>query len=124
MDEKTRAALEASIQHWRENVNAASPDGVSVHGKDCALCRVFLDSGNCAGCPVRRASGKKLCRGTPYVAAVSARAKWAAAFWRGDHAASLDARRKQWRAAAQAELDFLISLLPENAGKQIPEEQS
>jgi hypothetical protein len=104
MDERTAAALEASIKHWQENVAAETPLSTSTDGDDCALCaefnrEIFVD---CNGCPVRGKTGYRFCVGTPYHKANSARDEW------------LDADNKSalsvWRAAAQAELDFLISL--------------
>lgn len=105
MSAKTLAALKASIRHWEENVAAETPDDVSVSASDCALCVLFFDFYNCAGCPVSAATGKHGCRDSPYETRVSeAFANWNYGM----------TPRDEWRAAAQAELDFLRSLLPED----------
>jgi len=100
MDARTREALEASIRHWEANLRASEPYLAVTNGSACALCIRFVPCG-CSGCPVREATGAVACRNTPYYDAVEARQAW---------------RRSGndigWREAAQAELDFLRSLLP------------
>lgn len=103
----TLTALKASIRHWEENVAAETPGKVKLGSRDCALCRAFQtwsrgQTSNCAGCPVAAKTGQHGCEGTPYRDAVFAHDKWDDA---GD--------KNAWRTAAQAELDFLRSLLPE-----------
>lgn len=105
MDAETLTALKKSIQHWRENVEAEDWQEASVDSFDCALCLLFaypMDS-KCAGCPVSDRTGTYGCSETPYYAARKAQDLWA--FGTGS--------REAFREAAQAELDFLISLLPE-----------
>ena len=106
MDARTRTALEASIQHWADNVNAEWPDRASTDGDDCALCDAFYDD-NCEGCPVSAATGEANCRDTPYGDALVS-LNW----WRSHP--SRDEATAEWRKAARAELDFLKSLLPED----------
>jgi hypothetical protein len=101
MDARTREALEASIKHWQDNLAADSPADVSVQEGDCALCRAFIDLG-CRGCPVFRKTERKFCKGSPYVDACKALKEWK----------SGDFGRRVFTIAAQAELDFLRSLLP------------
>ena len=66
MEERTRIALEASIQHWETNVERArkgqEPD-VSVGA--CALCNLHYRL-SCRGCPVYEDTGRPLCEDTPY----------------------------------------------------------
>lgn len=113
MDAETLAALKASIQHWRENVEAETPKYAAVGSIHCALCRKFNrptdSSGNgegacfCRGCPVFDKTGYESCAYTPFDEAAEKLLQWRYG----------NADRGDWRAAAQAELDFLISLLPE-----------
>jgi hypothetical protein len=109
MDAETRAALEASIKHWEENVSAEQAWETSVGPSKCALCALFsaqltTTENHCGGCPVAEAVGEISCEGTPYLKAVSARIDWLMSPSGGT--------KRQWREAAQAELDFLISLRP------------
>jgi hypothetical protein len=101
MDARTRKALEASIKHWEMNVAAGSTADVSVQESSCALCSEFIDSG-CSDCPVFERSGRAFCRDTPYIQACRALARWK----------SYPYERREFSLAAQAELDFLRSLLP------------
>ena len=106
MDAQTLEALKASIRHWRDNVAAEKSDNVRIEAEACALCDRFFRWDSCTGCPVSRKTGISRCRQTPYGAASNALEFW------DDHPDDT-AARNAWRAAAQAELDFLISLLPE-----------
>ena len=92
-------ALEASILHWQENVAAETPFDVKLGLKNCQLCREFPDD-SCTGCPVAKFTGESNCDDTPYG---NAAYKWIE--WK-HHAEA----KAAWRKAAQAELDFLISL--------------
>lgn len=103
MDRRTLTALKASIKHWEENVAATSPEDASVRASDCALCMRFYEQhGVCDGCPVMEKTGKELCKKTPFTRTINALDAWR---W--------GATGAKFRAAAQAELDFLRSLLPE-----------
>ncbi len=99
MDEKTLTALKGSIAKW-EGIVAGT---VKDEGPDnCPLCKEFWHEG-CNGCPVMEATGNPSCDGTPY-----------------DDYASLDdgegsENYDSLESAAQAELDFLRSLLPGDA---------
>jgi hypothetical protein len=113
MNPKALKALKASIHHWRENVAAERPEGVALGPDYCALCRAFqlpfsADSDRvfpCNGCPVKMRTGRERCNGTPYEAAEDAHTAW--------YVTEGHYERDGWREVAQAELDFLISLLPE-----------
>ena len=113
MDEQTLTALEASIKHWEENINKRSPIDCNFGIDSCALCRMFwrIEHDSCHSCPVFQKTGLRACRGTPYSAAYQAREKWYTA-----RCARKPSRayRDEWRRAAQAEVDFLRSLLPES----------
>lgn len=112
MDERTLKALKKSIAHWEENVAAETPDDASTAADDCALCAEF-NSGHtdqCNGCPVRNATGYRCCVGTPYMAAHTALSAWR----QEPQNAELQA---EWRTAAQAQFDFLKSLLPKEDGQ-------
>lgn len=96
MKPETLTALHGSIAKWQAIVDGTG-DGVA----DCPLCERFFWIG-CGGCPVFAATGKALCRGTPY-------AKWVILT---DDMGQCRADTPERKAAAQAELAFLQSLLP------------
>lgn len=111
MTPETLNALRGSIQKWREIVAGTRPD---LGAKDCPLCHLFNNDDTeymCKGCPDMDRVSVGACLDTPY-------AQWSELKDReikdkqrrlNDHTASTPASK----AAAQAELDFLISLLPE-----------
>lgn len=104
MDDKTRTALEGSIEKWR---NIAEGTGYD-HGPDnCPLCQAFQGKPDvgCKGCPVRDKTGQNYCRDTPYDA------------WFALHktVGSCWAVTPEQIDAAKAELVFLKSLLPAQA---------
>ncbi len=101
MNAETLAALRGSIAKWRAIVAGTGVD----HGVDnCPLCNIFCHGiNNCGGCPVALAALDDGCRKTPYV-------PWAALF--GGEEFPHRATTERQKAAAQAELDFLISLMP------------
>lgn len=106
MDEQTLTALQGSIKKWERVVN-----GGGDHGwQDCPLCDLFYFQNRedeCDGCPVAARAGKPACSGTPYTA-------WVKYAWKPDRGDGMvfDEKSKQ---LAQAELDFLKSLLPSDA---------
>ena len=71
-----------------------------IKSDSCPLCRVYLDGvehgSTCKGCPIMKSTGKQFCRGTPYHEA---------------SAAFHDKVYFDWPKAAQAEIDFLESLI-------------
>lgn len=99
MSSDTLAALKGSITKWRAIVAGA---GVDRGPDNCPLCQRFRDVTNgkvtCDGCPVAERAGEPGCQGTPYDAYESARL-------------SGDLSDEEMKPLAQAELDFLISLL-------------
>ena len=101
MDKRALTALQGSIAKWGAIVNDG---GIDMMASNCPLCTEFL-SGNCVQCPVYWASSQPGCSGTPYM-------DWARYFMD-----VLDRRPRkvvdeESKRLAQAELDFLKSLLP------------
>ena len=94
MDAATLAALRGSIAKWRA---IADGTGTDQGPKNCPLCQVFLKN-DCEGCPVSARTGATGCSDTPYDYYTQAA---------DDHDDPLMAD------AAEAELAFLVSLLPE-----------
>lgn len=104
MDKRAAKALEGSIYHWEENVAAVNAVDAFTNAEHCALCAKFQDWNlDCKGCPVSTMTRNGMCIGTPYVDADAALKRWL----RNPNDESCKAA---WRVAAQAELDFLISL--------------
>lgn len=99
MPPETLAALKKSIEHWERLATSTAEDGEGVMSSSCPLCRLFLDKA-CGGCPVPKKTGRALCSRTP---------------WAYAHAAYMEDGKNspQFRAAAQKELEFLRSLLPQ-----------
>lgn len=104
MAPETLEALKGSIAKWEGIVAGTEKD---LGPDNCALCQIFLMAhpDSCDACPVGMASGSTGCSRTPY------EDQWTPLFpdrqsYGGKANTPL---RKQ---AAQAELDFLKSLLP------------
>ena len=55
--------MEASIKKWDRIIAGKRSDSGVV---DCPPCRIYYMMA-CIGCPIARYTGKKFCRGTPYV---------------------------------------------------------
>jgi hypothetical protein len=109
MDDRTLAALDASILHWEQNAAAKKPGDASCGPDDCALCDVFNDGSfeTCRGCPVFERTGEALCADTPYVKAHNAYKNWV---WASRDEESQ--RGDEFRVAAREEAEFLRSLRP------------
>jgi hypothetical protein len=110
MDAQTLEALRGSIAKW-ERVVAEGTDG--TQWKDCPLCLLFWDD-YCRGCPVMNATGWSVCRGSPFSAYDRAREEY---FETVDGPSV--GRYPPVVAAAQAELDFLKSLLPPQTDEDV-----
>lgn len=105
MDETTLKALNGSIKKWTGIVENL---GVDCGSYNCSLCQLF-SAPPCVGCPVRSATQRSGCNGTPYI-------DWI------DHqhivhhnissVSQLHEGCNRCTQLAQNELDFLISLLP------------
>jgi len=105
----TQTPLEASIEHWIHNRD--NPETATLGPRSCDLChqhRTIINDpyGNqilsCGQCPVYQKTQMVACVGSPYIAAVEAHDNWATT----PNPDTLPA----WTSAAQAEIDFLISL--------------
>lgn len=107
MNPTTLKALRASIRHWERLATGKQKGGEDIYAKSCALCHLFLDDSldaddpeNCHGCPVRAETGHSGCQFSPWDNAFQARN------------AGLGSPR--FIAAAQVQLAFLRSLLPQD----------
>lgn len=102
MDKKTIRALRASIRKWERNAKVKHPDKYLLDSDDCPLCGLFFHH-DCEGCPVMQKTGRPNCGGTPYIKANIACSNWE---WQAGP-------MEEAHAAAQEEVAFLKSLLPE-----------
>ncbi len=101
MDERTRTALEGSIEKWELIVSGEGTDQGTLN---CPLCELFWQWSQqsdkpCDGCPVSAKTQQTCCRGTPYMLyreALSAHGE----------------RSLQAVGLAKAEVKFLQSLRP------------
>lgn len=96
MDTRTLKALKGSIRKWEQIRDGLIQDeGV----RNCPLCKLFHHI-DCLGCPVQQRTGHMRCAGSPYE----------------DFSYDIDDNGfgdpDIIKTLAQAELDFLISLLP------------
>jgi hypothetical protein len=108
MDAETLEALRGSIAKWEGIVAGTLPDmGI----ENCSLCQRFAHE-NCHGCPVMLRTGKSDCVSTPYMQWHTV-CPWSEAdIGDGEPVNERWAKTDAHRRAAQAELDFLKSLLP------------
>ncbi len=107
MDERTREALEGSIEKWKAIERG---DGMDLGITNCPLCALFIND-CCSGCPVWAATGHTHCAWSPYGyfrAALNAAAGSGAVCI--DEAPLDEARRL--KRLARDEREFLESLLP------------
>lgn len=101
MDKETLAALDASIEHWKENLRAETPHDVKLGAHHCPLCQLFIvKNEKCDGCPIFETTGYYNCARTPYSKASNTRGWWAFG----------SSTKAEWEAAAQAEIDFLLEI--------------
>ena len=102
MTPEMHEALLASIEHWKENLALGVVDAKIV-GRDCPLCNLTRSNPeagvDCRQCPVMRKTGEWDCEGSPW--GDVAEARWAA-------------DKDAFNYAAQREIAFLESLLPES----------
>lgn len=114
MHPATLKALRGSIEKW-EGIVAGTAKNDGYH--NCPLCHLFhpkYEGGfNCGPCPVAQKAGADFCERTPY-----ARYEKIESDLRGlspedeEHALEIEHLTTALKAVAQAELDFLKSLLP------------
>lgn len=112
MDQKTLGALRASIAKWEQNVKAESPEQIELGPFNCPLCLLFWGE-DCNGCPAKEKTSKCGCDRTPYNKAHNTYDDWISSYGLGASSESVATNKAKWRKAAQAEVDFLKSLLPE-----------
>lgn len=111
MDAATRQALEESIAHWIENIEARTFSEAKIFADHCALCKMFTrereEDGEtvCDGCPVYEATETHNCNHRRWHACWETYKQWSA------NETSIEARNN-FRTAAQAMHDFLVSLRP------------
>jgi Pyruvate/2-oxoacid:ferredoxin oxidoreductase delta subunit len=111
MAKPTLRALLESIDHWKQM--KAQPELDVPSTSQCNLCRLFFpdrempEADACNGCPVYVSTGQKFCNGSPYRNAYRAWRKLTLCF-----ADEIEQAKIEWTVAAQAEIDFLESLLP------------
>jgi hypothetical protein len=55
--------MQASVRKWQRIIDGKGSDGGVL---DCPPCRLFYML-VCVGCPIAAYSGKKFCKGTPYI---------------------------------------------------------
>lgn len=94
MNPRTHRLLKLSIAHWermRKDKTKDSPGAIY-----CPLCKEFYRN-ECEDCPICQETGMRYCKGTPYDIARES-------YFFGD--------KESWEHDAQAEIDFLKSLLP------------
>lgn len=101
MNAETKKALEESIAHW-ERMRDDPNRGEQPIAEECPLCELYIPW-DCHDCPVAEATGLAYCSYTPYYEA-------AALFYKLKKS---EIQIEQWHQAAQAEIDFLKSLLPQ-----------
>jgi len=103
MPPATLAALKASIAKWQEHAKAKFAPRLGRYV--CPLCQIYWNRETCDRCPVAERTGKKHCIDTPYQEAFLLANEW-----------RLDPNSRDlesdFHIAAQAEVDFLTSLLP------------
>lgn len=119
MDKKTLKALKESILKWEQNTKAETPSDVSLGHSNCALCiRHTGINGRveCNECPVMRFTRIRGCINTPYQNALAAKNFWFDMYDITDMGLPYEVpsdAKQGWQEAAQLEVDFLKSLLPE-----------
>ena len=98
MNKQTLRALKGSIKKWELIVAGKGKD---LGDENCSLCKRFVYSRECMGCPVQQKTGRQFCEASPYK-------KWM--LLTGGYGAVADTPER--KKAARAELKFLKSLLP------------
>lgn len=104
MNKKTLKALNESIEKWTRhmNVDLEYLDQFYLGPEECPLCQLFWHN-DCQGCPVFERTGLYGCENTPFDDAY--------------HCAAMN-DLKAFKKAAQEEVNFLKSLLPEKGESQ------
>ena len=116
MSPEVAAALEASIEHWKQNAKAKKLKNAHIFSESCPLCNLFLDddgkkcdSANLGSCPIKARTGSNLCNRTPWVDCRDTFMEWTYS----RKSASLS---KKFRADALRMVAFLESLREPEGG--------
>lgn len=115
MNNETLTALKQSIKHWEENRD--EPIDADASGCACALCELFTrKSGSCDGCPVSEKTDLDSCMGSPWMRANNAHMDYLKVTLDNYTGipSDIDKAKAAFKEAAQNEIDFLKSLLPES----------
>ena len=114
MDDNTKLALEASINKWKRNLLAASPEEVRIHTDSCALCDIYYEMtpfSKCSGCPVAAKSGEAGCLGEWRATTRSLTVSLlTGAVFRESMESRILSTKNAFMVAAQKEIEFLESL--------------
>ena len=110
MTKKALVALKESIQHWERLVSGDRLIGEIPNGEHCSLCTSFYNTSLivgdadslCVGCPIKDHTGTSVCFNTPYREVLDTITDYSAR----------QLNKKKFKKAAEAELEFLKSLLP------------
>ena len=109
MTPETLIALRQSIDHHVQNRD--NPREANIYGESCPLCKHFTEPYDitpaCHLCPVMLKSGYESCWGTPWVYLKNAYLYMKRLDY-GFHVV------REFQLAEQGEIDFLISLLPDD----------
>ena len=100
-------SLGLSIAHWERNAAATTFGDIKMGIDHCALCQDYHDD-SCEGCPVRERTGQVYCGNSPYIEAVRAHERLEELIRANDP--EVQRAWEKWRAAAEAEVEFLKSL--------------
>lgn len=100
MDKKTLEALKGSIEKWEGIVAGKIKD---EGPRNCPLCKKFP---SCDGCPVSEVTLSDSCNNSPYE-------EWEIYAYANHHEFDYMVRDEKSKELAEAELNFLKSLLPE-----------
>jgi len=112
MTPEALSALYGSISKWRGIVDGTIED---LGSDNCVLCQVFLDEPEmdiCQGCPVRLHTGIVGCGGTPY-----GHYSLLADYLESEPEARSPDLVDRLQSFAIAELEFLVSLLPDDPNR-------
>jgi hypothetical protein len=117
MDKQTLKALKGAIKKWH---TVAYHGGIDKGRDNCPLC-ILTDRRNpkygyfwdCKGCLIQKHTGKNDCSDTPYV-------RWNRIAF-DKNPAGFTAVTDVQKRAAEEELEFLVTLLPEGEEAEMPD---
>ena len=113
MEPEKLKALKESIEKWKRLTNIETMNDINIGPENCALCSLYhiyphedYEDKSCISCPVYEKTGYGYCADTPYENVQAILDEWSDDSW--------DNYRKQFQQAANDEMEFLKSLLPES----------